>query len=104
MYKLMLMTVTILAANLMSGFISNAVLNYYRLNFSPKIATMIGMAAIVLVLYPMYRYLNSWMSAISKKLVKAGRKLIGPKIGALIMFTILLVSLYFGYLKLWFSK
>jgi len=104
MYKFMLMTVTILAANLMSGFISNAVLDYYKLNFSPKIATMIGMAVIVLVLYPLYRYLNNWMNTISKKLVKTGRKLIGPKIGALFMFTILLVSLYFGYMKLWFSN
>lgn len=104
MYKFMLMTVTILAANLMSGFISTAVLDYYKLNFSPKIATMIGMAVLVLVLYPLYRYLNSWMNTLSKKLMKTGKKLIGPKIGALFMFTILLTALYFGYHKLWFSN
>lgn len=104
MYKFMLMTVTILAANLMSGFISSAILNYYKLNFSPRAATMIGMAVLVLFLYPLFRYLNSWMNTLSKKLMKTGKKLIGPKIGALIMFTIILTILYFGYLKLWFSN
>lgn len=103
MYKLMMMVITILSANLASGFISREVLSYNRTNFSPKIATFIGMCLILLVLYPLFRYLNGWTTSLSKSLVKAGKKFLGRKIGAFIVFFILLTALYFGYMKLWFS-
>lgn len=104
MYKFMLMTVTILAANLISGFISLAVLSYYRSNFSPKIAAAIGMAILVLILYPLFRYLNSWSNSLSKQLVKMGKKFLGRRIGAFFVFAVLIIILYFGYMKLWFSN
>lgn len=103
MTKFLLMIVTVLGANLLSSVISKLVLSEARAGHSIAIATAVGMLVLVAVLYPLYRYLNSWMTSLSQFVLRTGKKMFGRIIGLTIVFVALLALLYYGYARLWYG-
>ncbi len=89
------MTLTILTANLLTGVITGWMVSYKN-EYKPLIFTFIGMMIIVIVFYPLFVKLESWVREISVKAIRSGRSLGGKYLGLLFTFIFgLLVLLYF---------
>ena len=100
-FRFVVMTLTILTANLLTNAISNYMVSYKN-HYKPLIFTLIGMSIIVVVFYPLFLKLESWVKDISVKAIKSGNSLGGKYLGLLFTFLVgLLVLLYF-YAKMWY--
>jgi len=100
-FRFVVMTLTILTANLLTNAISNYMVSYKN-HYKPLVFTLIGMSIIVVVFYPLFLKLESWVKDISVKAIKSGNSLGGKYLGLLFTFLVgLLVLLYF-YAKMWY--
>lgn len=102
LFRFAVMTITILTVNL----ITNAITSYmvsYKYNYKPVTFTFIGMAITVVILYPFFIRLESWVKILSLTTIKSGKSLGGKFLGLLFSFlTALFVLLYF-YAKMWYN-
>jgi hypothetical protein len=103
LFKFMVLILGILLANLITMWIDNYMM-LYKLKFPPYIFTWIGMAVIILIFYPLFTHIDKWSTKAGEKFVKAGKKVIGRKIGAILAFIAALLFLYFLYGKEWFHS
>ena len=74
------MSITILTANLITTMIS-AYMVSYKDHYRPITFTFMAMAVTVLILYPLYIKLESWVKDISIKAVRSGKSLAGKYLG-----------------------
>jgi len=102
-FKFMVLILGILLANLITIWIDKYMMSY-KVKFPPYIFTWIGMAVIILIYYPLFTHIDKWSTKAGEKFVKAGKKLVGPKIGAVLAFTAALLLLYYFYGKEWFRS
>lgn len=72
LFKFAVMTITILSANLLTNKIGDFLIGY-KMHYKPLTYTLIAMAIITLILYPLYAYLEKWLTILSTKIVKSGR-------------------------------
>ncbi len=101
LFRFVVMTLTILTVNL----ISNAVTGYmvsYRNNYKPLVFTLFGMAITVLIFYPLFIKLESWVKDISIKTVKSGKSVAGKYLGLLLVFCTGVAVLVYFYAKMWY--
>lgn len=103
MTKFLLMFVSVLAANLLSNLLTAFMLARMRTEFTPAAATVLAMLVLVVFLMPLFAYLDTWATALSKFLLRTGKKFLGRTIGLLAVFLALLALLYYGYARLWFG-
>jgi len=103
MAKFFLMVLSVLGANLLSGVISTIVLGEVRSRYSVATATIVGMMVLVCLLYPLYRYLNTWVTLISDRLLRAGKKVLGRTVGLIVVFLVIVAALCYGYGRFWFG-
>lgn len=101
-FKFMVLILGILFANLLTIWIDNYMLSY-RWQYAPHIFTWIGMAVVLLIYYPLFKYLDKWSTKISDKFLKAGKKLGGRKLGSFLAFLLGLCLLYLLYGFQWFK-
>jgi hypothetical protein len=95
------MSLTILTANLLSSSLSNYLVTFKN-NVRPLIFTILGMAAIVLIFYPLFAKLEEWAKGLSMKIVKKGRSLAGRYLGLALAFVACLMVLSYFYAKMWY--
>jgi|GEM_PF-1809938 len=103
MTKFFLMFVSVLAANLLSNLLTNFMLTRMRTEFTPAAATALAMLVLAIFLFPLFSYLDTWATGLSKFLLKTGKKFLGRTIGLFVVFLALLALLYYGYARLWFG-
>jgi hypothetical protein len=100
-FRFVVMTLTILTVNLLTSAITNYMVSYKN-HYKPVAFTFIGMAITVVILYPFFIKLESWVRNISVKAIKSGKSAGGKFFGLLLTFMAgLLVLLYF-YAKMWY--
>jgi hypothetical protein len=75
----------------------------YRAIASPLKFTAIGMAIIVAVFYPAFKFLDELIRLMAEKIIRKGRYMFGNFLGLLIMFLIVLFVLYCIYDHIWFK-
>jgi hypothetical protein len=100
-FRFVVMTLTILTVNL----ITNAITNYmasYKNHYKPVAFTFIGMAITVIILYPFFIKLESWVKNISVKAIKSGKSIAGKYFGLLFTFMAALLVLLYFYAKMWY--
>jgi hypothetical protein len=100
-FRFVVMTLTILIVNL----ITNAVTNYmvsYRNHYKPVAFTFLGMAITVVILYPLFIKLESWVKIISVKAIRSGKSAGGKFFGLLFSFLVALLILSYFYAKMWY--
>jgi hypothetical protein len=100
-FRFVVMTLTILTVNL----ITNAITNYmvsYKDHYKPVAFTLLGMAITVLILYPVFIKLESWVKDISVKAIKSGKSVAGKYLGLLFIFLAALMLLFYFYAKMWY--
>jgi hypothetical protein len=100
-FRFAVMTLTILTVNL----ITNAITNYmvsYKNHYKPITFTFIGMGITVLILYPLFIKLESWVKNLSQKTIKSGKSAGGKFFGFLLTFMAALLALLYFYAKMWY--
>jgi hypothetical protein len=95
-------TITILTANLLTTAISDYMVTYKN-TARPLTFTLIGMAIIVIVFYPLFLKLEDWVTGFSVKLVKSGKSLAGKYLGLFLIFVVCLVILGYFYARMWYQ-
>lgn len=92
-----------LLANLLATYIDSFFMEY-KGQFSPELFTLIGMAVVVAVYYPLFTRLDAWSIKTTQKFIKAGKALSGRKTGSIVALIAILLALYYYYGKLWFNQ
>ena len=100
-FRFVVMSITILTANLITTTIS-AYMVSYKDHYRPITFTFMAMAVTVLILYPLYIKLESWVKDISIKAVRSGKSLAGKYLGLLFTFLAALMVLSYFYAKMWY--
>jgi hypothetical protein len=95
------MTLTILAANLITNAISNYFISYKN-QYKPFVFTLIGMSVTVMILYPLFIKLETWVKNISARAVKSGRSLAGRYLGLFLTFIAGFLVLFYFYARMWY--
>ena len=96
-----IIAVTALTAYLVIGYVEEALLEQTK-RFSPYVATLIGMAMIVVVFVPLFSYLESFSDKVVQMIGGGSSKVFG-RYGLLIFLAIALVVLFALYLDDWFN-
>jgi hypothetical protein len=100
-FRFVVTTLTILTANL----ITNAVSEYmttYKNHVKPVTFTLLAMAIIVVVFYPLFMKMEELLKKISAKMVKSGNSVAGKYFGLIITFLGALSVLCYFYAKMWY--
>jgi hypothetical protein len=100
-FRFVVTTLTILTANLLTNAISDYMVSYKN-DYRPLKFTLIGMAIIVVVFYPLFLKLESWIKDISVRFIKSGNSIAGRYLGLTVTFIIALTILFYFYAKLWY--
>jgi hypothetical protein len=102
LFKYAVMSITILAANLLTSKISS-ILSGFRTHYKPLTFTLAAMAIIVIILYPLYSHLEKWLTILSANIVKTGKSFGGKYAGLFLMFFLCLAILLCFYAKMWYQ-
>lgn len=100
-FRFVVMSITILTANLLTTALSNYLVTY-RNHVKPLTFTLLGMAVIVLIFYPLFAKLEEWVKKISIKVVKKGKSLAGRYLGLVLAFVAAMAVLAYFYAKMWY--
>jgi hypothetical protein len=98
--SLLVFVISILVFELISSKLSEYILNLKRLSLSPYRATLIGMAVVLFILFPGYKWLDEAVQRFAKRFLLAGKK---TWLGILFAFFLSFGILYLLYLKMWFG-
>jgi hypothetical protein len=101
LFRFVVMTLTILTVNLISIAITGYLVSYKN-HYRPIVFTFLGMAVIVVILYPFFLKLESWVKDVSLKIVRSGRSIAGKYFGLFSTFGAALLILCYLYGKLWY--
>lgn len=102
LFRFSVTTLTILTANLLTTAISNYMISYKN-TFKPLIFTLIGMAILVIVFYPLFTKLEDWVTDLSKKVIRSGKSVAGKYLGLLLAFIAAMLVLIYFYAKMWYN-
>ena len=100
-FRFVVMTLTILTANLITIAINNYMVSY-KYHYKPLVFTFLGMAIIVVVFYPLFIKLESWVKDISVRVVKSGNSVAGKYLGLVLVFLLGLLVLSYFYARMWY--
>ena len=101
-FRFVVMSITILTANLLTSALSSYLVTFKN-HIRPLTFTLIGMAVIVLIFYPLFAKLEVWVKKLSMKIVNKGRSLAGRYLGLAMAFVTCLMVLSYFYAKLWYD-
>lgn len=102
LFRFVVTVLTILTANLLTTSISDY-MTTYKDHYKPLTFTLLGMAIITVVFYPLFIKLESWVKAISVKVVKSGNSVGGRYLGLLLTFLAGISVLVYFYARLWYN-
>jgi len=101
-FRFAVMSVTILTANLLTTEISNYLVTFRR-EMKPLSFTLIAMGVIVIILYPLFAWLESWVKSLSMKVVRKGKALGGKYTGLILAYAVCLLVLCYFYARMWYN-
>ncbi len=100
-FNFCVMVITILAAHLLAYSIYEYMLEY-RGAANPWKFTAIGMLIIIVVFYPAIKFMDKIIKSVTKDIFRKGKSKFGRPLGILIVFFVLLLTLYYLYARHWF--
>jgi hypothetical protein len=100
-FRFVVTTLTILTANLVTNAISNYMISY-KTSYKPLTFSLIAMGIIVIVFYPLFTWLEEWITRISVKAISKGSSLAGKYFGLLLSFLLGMIILLYFYAKMWY--
>ena len=100
-FRFAVTSLTILTATLLTTAISDYMVSYKN-HYKPFTFTLIGMAVIIVVFYPLFMKLEEWVKAISKRVIRTGKSMAGRYLGLTLTFIAWLLVLFYFYAKSWY--
>jgi hypothetical protein len=100
-FRFVVITLTILTVNLVTNAITDYLVSYKN-HYKPVAFTFFGMAITVVILYPLFIKLESWVKFISVKAIKSGKSVAGKFFGLLFTFIVALLILAYFYARVWY--
>ena len=100
-FRFVVTTLTILTANLLTNAISDYMITYKN-HLRPITFTLVAMAIITVVFYPLFLKMNDWLKFLSVKLIISGNSLAGKYLGLAFAFFAGLIVLFYFYAKMWY--
>lgn len=100
-FRFVVTSLTILTANLLTNAISDYMITYKN-HLRPFTFTLVAMAIIIVVFYPLFMKMNDWLQIISVKLIRSGSSLSGKYLGLSVTFLAGLTVLFYFYAKMWY--
>lgn len=100
-FRFVVMTLTILTVNLLTNTISDYMISYKN-QYKPVVFTLLGMAVIVVIFYPLFAKLEGWVKNISLKAIKSGKSVAGKYLGLFLTFFVGMLILCYFYGKMWY--
>jgi hypothetical protein len=101
MFNLMVLMISVLTLNLLTGWITDYII-HYQLGINPYKFTAIAMLALVFILVPAYSYLGRQVEYLIAKVLLSGSNSFGKIMGLLLSFGVIFSVLFIIYLKEWF--
>ncbi len=101
MFRFVVMSITILTANLITTTISSHLVSYKN-HVRPLAFTLLAMGIIVLIFYPLFAKLEVWAKGLSVRIVREGKSLAGKYLGLVLAFIGCLTVLSYFYAKMWY--
>ena len=98
----MVLMITVLTVNLLTGYITNNII-HYNLELNPYKFTAIAMLVLVFILVPAYSYLNARVELLVAKVLLSGSNSFGKIVGLLLSFVLIFAVLFAIYLHDWFQ-
>jgi hypothetical protein len=74
----------------------------FRSDYKPLTFTLIGMAIIVVVFYPLFMKLEKWVERFSVRMIKSGKSMAGKYLGLILTFLVSMAILSYFYAKMWY--
>lgn len=100
-FRFVVMSITILTASLLTTALSNYLVTFKN-HMRPLTFTLLGMAVIVVIFYPLFAKLEEWVKGISRKIVKKGKSMAGKYLGLALAFFVCIAVLSYFYAKMWY--
>lgn len=102
LFKFAVLSITILTAELIANLITNYLVSY-KWQYKPLQFTLLSMAIIVIVFYPLLTQFEKWLNKFTKRFVKASHFYFGKYLGLLFMYLVSLLILIWFYTKMWYN-
>ncbi len=100
-FRFVVTTLTILTANLLTTALSDY-MTTYKNHVKPLTFTLLGMAIIVVIFYPLFVKLEAWVKVFSVKVIRSGNSVGGKYIGLTLTFLCCLMILCYFYARMWY--
>lgn len=101
-FNLMVLMISVLLVNLLTGFITNYIV-HYKIDLNPYKFTIIAMFALVFILVPSYRYMSSRIEILVARVLLSGSNSFGKTMGLMLSFILVFSVLFAIYLHQWFQ-
>ncbi|MGZ4059855.1 MAG: hypothetical protein ACXVPU_12540 [Bacteroidia bacterium] len=98
----MVLMISVLTLNLLTGFITNYIV-HYKIDLNPYKFTAIAMLALVFILVPAYSYMSGKIELLVARVLVSGSNSFGKNIGLLLSFALIFIILFAIYLHQWFN-
>lgn len=98
----MVLMISVLTVNLLTGFISNYII-HYKLGLNPYKFTAIAMLVLVFILVPAYSYMSAQIDLLVARVLVSGSSSFGKILGLLLSFAVIFGILFAIYLYQWFG-
>lgn len=102
LFRFAVTTLTILTVNLITSKVSDLLISQ-RWETKPLRFSLIAMAIITLIFYPLFLKMEAWLNQLTRRFVKAGHSVVGRFFGLLAMFVAGLVILLYFYVEMWYG-
>jgi hypothetical protein len=102
LFNIMVMMISVLTLNLLTGWITNAIV-HYDISVNPYKFTAIAMLALVFILVPAYSYMSAKVEILVARILLSGSNSFGRALGLLLSFGLIFGILFVIYLDQWFG-
>lgn len=102
LFKFAVLSITILTAELVANLITDYLVTY-KWTFKPIRFTLLSMAIITIVFYPLLTQFEKWLNKFTKRFVKAGHSYFGKYLGLSFMYVLTLLILTYFYGQMWYD-
>lgn len=102
LFNLMILVISVLTLNLLTGFITNYIV-HYDIGINPYKFTGIAMLALVFILVPAYSYMSPKIELLVARVLVSGSNSFGKNVGLLLSFAVIFGILFVIYLHQWFD-
>lgn len=102
LFNLMVLMISVLMLNLITGFVTDYIV-HYDIGINPYKFTGIAMLTLVFILVPAYSYMKPKIELLVARVLVSGSNSFGKNIGLLLSFIAIFGILFVIYLHQWFD-